>query len=164
MTNNWLITGATSGFGRRVAERALQNGAHVIAVGRRAADLPARAGLTPLALDITAPEAEEVLRAAVDVAGGLDVLVNNAGYGLFGSVEQTRRPRSGPPSTQRVGQPGRAAGHPARPARLARPDRAGQLADRAVRVGVVGLYSASKAAVELLSEALAAELPRPACG
>ncbi len=89
MTNNWLITGATSGFGRRVAERALQNGAHVIAVGRRAADLPARAGLTPLALDITAPEAEEVLRAAVDVAGGLDVLVNNAGYGLFGSVEQT---------------------------------------------------------------------------
>jgi NADP-dependent 3-hydroxy acid dehydrogenase YdfG len=69
-----------------VAERALQNGAHVIAVGRRAADLPARAGLVPLALDIIVPEAEDVLRAADDVAGWLDVLVNNAGYGLFGAA------------------------------------------------------------------------------
>jgi len=83
----WLITGATSGFGRRVAGRAPQNGAHVIAVGCRAADLPARVGLAPLALDIIVPEAEEVLHAAA--AGWLDVLVNNAGYGLFGSVERT---------------------------------------------------------------------------
>ncbi|TMR19431.1 hypothetical protein ETD86_19935 [Nonomuraea turkmeniaca] len=44
----------------------------LVAVGRRAADLPAQAGLTPRAVDITAHEAEEVLRAAVDVADGLD--------------------------------------------------------------------------------------------
>jgi NADP-dependent 3-hydroxy acid dehydrogenase YdfG len=44
MTNIWLITGATSGFGRLVTERALARHAHVIAVGRRASLLPSGPG------------------------------------------------------------------------------------------------------------------------
>jgi NADP-dependent 3-hydroxy acid dehydrogenase YdfG len=89
MSATWLITGATSGFGRLVAERVLADGAHVIAVGRRADRLPAGPHVTAITLDLTAPEAEDTLRAAVEAAGRLDVLVNNAGYGMFGAVEQT---------------------------------------------------------------------------
>jgi NAD(P)-dependent dehydrogenase (short-subunit alcohol dehydrogenase family) len=132
-----------------VAERALQNGAHVIAVGRRAADLPARAGLAPLALDIIVPEAEEVLRAA-DAAGWLDVLVTNAGYGLFGSAEQTPAAEARAViDTNVLADLAELGAHSARPARLARPDRAGQLAGRAVRVGVVRDLVGLEGAVEL---------------
>lgn len=90
-----LITGATSGFGRLIADRAISSGAHVIAVGRRAdrlADLSRSAPegrVTRISLDITGPDVQQRLAAAIESAGGLDVLVNNAGYGLFGSVEQT---------------------------------------------------------------------------
>ncbi|MEU1166041.1 SDR family NAD(P)-dependent oxidoreductase, partial [Streptomyces sp. NPDC005921] len=76
MSSTWLITGATSGFGRLVAERALTAGAHVIAVGRRGdrlAELADRATpgqVTTVSLDITSPEAEEALATAVRSAGG----------------------------------------------------------------------------------------------
>jgi NADP-dependent 3-hydroxy acid dehydrogenase YdfG len=90
MPSTWLITGATSGFGRLVADRALASGAHVIAVGRRAdrlAGLARAAGegqVSTLALDIAAPGVEQALTTAVQAAGRVDVLVNNAAYGLFG--------------------------------------------------------------------------------
>jgi NADP-dependent 3-hydroxy acid dehydrogenase YdfG len=152
----WPITGATSGFGRRVAERALQNGAHVIAVGRRAADLPARAGLAPLALDIIVPEAEEVLRAA-DAAGWLDVLVNKAGYGLFGSVEQTPVAEARAVIDTNV-LANLAVLQATLPALRASHGRIVQVSSLAGQFAWAssGIYSASKVAVELLSDHLGA--------
>jgi NAD(P)-dependent dehydrogenase (short-subunit alcohol dehydrogenase family) len=89
----WLITGASSGFGRLLAERVATNGDHVIAVARREDRLRELAAdhdsVTPLVVDLTAPDVEQRLGTAIDAAGGLDILVNNAGYGLFSSVEQT---------------------------------------------------------------------------
>ena len=89
----WLITGASSGFGRLLAERVATNGDYVIAVARREDRLRELAAdhdsVTPLVADLTAPDVEQRLGTAIDSAGGLDILVNNAGYGLFSSVEQT---------------------------------------------------------------------------
>src|SRR5260370_2005337 len=89
----WLITGASSGFGRLLAERVATNGDHVIAVARREDRLRELAAdhdsVTPAVVDLTAPDVGHRLGTAIDAAGGLDILVNNAGYGLFSSVEQT---------------------------------------------------------------------------
>src|SRR4029077_14505569 len=89
----WLITGASSGFGRLLAERVATSGDRVIAVARREDRLQELAAdhdsVTPLVVDLTAPDVEEQILTAIDAAGGLDILVNNAGYGLFSPVEQT---------------------------------------------------------------------------
>ena len=89
----WLITGVSSGLGRAVAKQALLRGDIVVGSLRRrdqfdsfAALAPGRA--IPLQLDVTddAAVAPAVAEAAAR-AGGLDVLVNNAGYALMGPVE-----------------------------------------------------------------------------
>jgi len=91
---HWLITGVSSGLGQAVARAALARGDKVAGTVRRAEDLTAFEALAPghalgCQLDVTD---EAALRAAVDAAerafGGLDVLVNNAGYGLTGAVEE----------------------------------------------------------------------------
>jgi len=95
MSKVWFITGTSKGFGRIWAEAALERGDKVAATARNAdnvADLAEKYGeenALPIALDVTD-------RAAVDAAiaqanehfGRLDVVVNNAGYGLFGSIEE----------------------------------------------------------------------------
>jgi NAD(P)-dependent dehydrogenase (short-subunit alcohol dehydrogenase family) len=165
MSSIWLITGATSGFGRLVTERALAEGAHVIAVGRRRERLTALVenaapgSVTPIALDLTAPAAQKVLADAVHAAGGLDVLVNNAGYGLFGSVEQADAEQARAVfdtnvlanlTVLRATLPALRASH----GRVVQTSSLnGQFAWPAS-----GLYSASKGAVELISEALAQEV------
>jgi NAD(P)-dependent dehydrogenase (short-subunit alcohol dehydrogenase family) len=160
MAETWMITGATSGFGRLVAERALARGAQVIAVGRRG-DLLARltGRVTPVALDITAPDAERTLSAAIDAAGGLDVLVNNAGYGLFGAVEQIGDAEARALFETNV-LANLAVLRAALPALRAAKGRIVQLSSLNGQFAWAssGLYSASKAAVELFSEALAQEL------
>jgi NAD(P)-dependent dehydrogenase (short-subunit alcohol dehydrogenase family) len=90
----WFITGTSSGLGRALAETVLDRGHCVVATARepeRVADLqdnhPGRVATAPL--DVTDPDA---VRAAVDSAlsafGRIDVVVNNAGYGLFGALEE----------------------------------------------------------------------------
>ncbi|MEV7289886.1 SDR family NAD(P)-dependent oxidoreductase [Streptomyces sp. NPDC093252] len=90
----WFITGAGRGFGKEFARAALGRGDRVAATARdigALADLADEygAGFLPLALDVT--EREAVFAAVADAYGafgGLDVVVNNAGYGLFGAVEE----------------------------------------------------------------------------
>ncbi|MFC5909191.1 SDR family NAD(P)-dependent oxidoreductase [Streptacidiphilus monticola] len=94
MTRRWLVTGCSSGLGRALAEAAAGAGDVVVATARKPDALeelvrawPDR--IVPLALDVRdAAQCEEVVRVAVDRLGGLDVLVNNAGSGVFGAVEE----------------------------------------------------------------------------
>jgi NAD(P)-dependent dehydrogenase (short-subunit alcohol dehydrogenase family) len=94
MTRTWLITGASSGLGRIMAEKLLARGDKVIATVRRVSaldELRARHGeaLTVLRLDLTDVEA---VRATIDeafaTAGRIEAIVSNAGYGLFGAAEE----------------------------------------------------------------------------
>jgi short-subunit dehydrogenase len=82
-----LITGCSSGIGQAAALALHEAGRTVVATARNPATLSGLAsrGLRTLALDVTD---EASMRAAVDAAGPIDVLVNNAGYGLYGTVEQ----------------------------------------------------------------------------
>jgi NAD(P)-dependent dehydrogenase (short-subunit alcohol dehydrogenase family) len=82
-----LITGCSTGIGRATAERLRAAGFPVVATARKVealADLE-RAGCTTLPLDVTD---EASMRAAVDAAGPLYALVNNAGYSQSGPVEE----------------------------------------------------------------------------
>lgn len=166
MSETWLITGATSGFGRLVAHRALDRGAHVIAVGRRAelldrlaSEKPAGSRITPIILDVTTPDAQSTLSAAIEAAGGLDVLVNNAGYGLFGAVEQISDAEARAAFETNV-LANLTVLRAALPALRASRGRIVQMSSMNGQYAWAssGLYSAVKGAVELFTEALAAEL------
>jgi NAD(P)-dependent dehydrogenase (short-subunit alcohol dehydrogenase family) len=91
----WLITGCSTGLGRALAENVLKAGATVAATSRSVAaldDLKNKYPDTclPLSLDVTdRKQCEEVVRAVLAQTQRLDVLVNNAGYGLIGSLEES---------------------------------------------------------------------------
>jgi len=95
MSKVWFITGTSKGFGRIWAEAALERGDKVAATARNAdsvADVAERYGeenALPLALDVTDKQAvHDAVAKAREHFGRLDVVVNNAGYGLFGSIEE----------------------------------------------------------------------------
>lgn len=83
-----LITGCSSGYGLETARHFLAQGWNVVATMRqpRPALLPASPTLRMLALDVTQPDS---IALALEAAGPIDVLVNNAGIGLFGAFEAT---------------------------------------------------------------------------
>lgn len=91
----WFITGASSGFGRELATAVLQGGDRAVLAARRPealADLvaahPGKAAA--VALDVTDPaQCADAVAQAFAWAGRLDVLVNNAGYGLLAALEET---------------------------------------------------------------------------
>ncbi|MEU6753758.1 oxidoreductase [Spirillospora sp. NPDC046719] len=162
----WLITGATSGFGRAIAEAALAAGDTVVAAARRPQALDDLAGRYPgrvnaVALDVT--DHGRIADVVADVLlwhGRIDVLVNNAGRGLVGAVEETtdRELRDlmdlhffGPAALTRAVLPHmRARGSGA----------IVQLTSQGGRLSFpgVGGYSATKFALEGLTEALAGEV------
>ena len=95
MSQRWFITGSSRGIGRALSEAVLNAGHRLVASARETAllaDLLDRYGdaVRTVALDVTDPiAANEAMRVASDNFGGIDVLVNNAGYGNINSVEDT---------------------------------------------------------------------------
>jgi NAD(P)-dependent dehydrogenase (short-subunit alcohol dehydrogenase family) len=95
MSQRWLITGCSRGLGRALAEAVLEAGHRLVATARDPStlnDLVQRYGdaVRVAALDVTdVVAADRAIELAVQVFGGLDVLVNNAGYGNVDSVEDT---------------------------------------------------------------------------
>src|SRR5437762_6580670 len=90
----WMITGSSSGFGLAVAQAALAAGDQVVATARdpqSLAELTQQAPdqVAPVRLDVTDPDQiGAAVAAALDRFGRIDVLVNNAGYGSVGAVEE----------------------------------------------------------------------------
>ena len=162
----WFITGASRGFGNVWTDAALARGDRVAATARRPETLEPLAErygdrLLPLALDVTDRSAtfDAVARAA-DAFGSLDVVVNNAGYGLFGMVEETSEEQAralletnffGALWVTQAALPilrGQGHGH------LLQVSSIGGVA----AFPSLGLYNASKWALEGMSEALAQEV------
>jgi NAD(P)-dependent dehydrogenase (short-subunit alcohol dehydrogenase family) len=94
----WLVTGCSNGFGLEIARLVLQRGDYLVATARRVDKLDAlrpqfEGQLLSLQLDITEAEnVSRVVRATIREFGRIDVLVNNAGYGLTGAIEEATDP------------------------------------------------------------------------
>jgi NAD(P)-dependent dehydrogenase (short-subunit alcohol dehydrogenase family) len=94
-TPTWFITGASSGFGMAFARYALLRGYNVVATARSPGKLEQIRQLAPNRvlvekLDVTvAADARNAVAAAVARFGAIDVLINNAGYGIVGAIEET---------------------------------------------------------------------------
>ncbi|MEV7686772.1 oxidoreductase [Streptomyces bungoensis] len=160
MTTAVLITGASSGIGRATAERlARRENLTVYATARRPAALAelAAQGIRTLALDVTDEESmAAAVRTVEERHGSVGALVNNAGYGQYGTIEETaldavrRQFETNVFGLARLTQlvlPGmRTAGH-------GRIVNIGSMGGRIV-FPVGGYYHASKYAVEALSDAL----------
>ncbi|HEY2027704.1 MAG TPA: SDR family oxidoreductase [Myxococcales bacterium] len=166
MAKVWFITGTSKGFGRIWAEAALSRGDKVVATARKIEtlrDLPAKFGdnVLPLALDVTDPAA---VAAAVERAhrhfGRLDVVVNNAGFGLFGTVEEvTPQQARDQMETNFFG----ALWVTKAALPILRAQKSGHIIQVSSIAGVMafptlGLYHASKWALEGMSQSLAAEV------
>jgi len=161
----WFITGASRGFGALIAKAALADGNAVVATGRNAAAVSERLGASPallvLPLDVTdEPQAKAAVGAAIEKFGRIDVLVNNAGFGLLAAVEE-----SSDADVRRMYETN-VFGllHVTRAVLPAmRKQRSGHVINISSIVGYsaaagVGLYSSTKFAVEGITEALHAEL------
>ncbi len=97
MTQNaspvWVITGASRGFGAEFVSVALEHGARVAATARKPEAVIDTFGiqdnLLPVALDVCDPDSiKNAITTIIDAWGRIDVLVNNAGYGIFGALEE----------------------------------------------------------------------------
>ncbi|WP_457095484.1 SDR family NAD(P)-dependent oxidoreductase [Lysobacter sp. P5_B9] len=95
MSKIWFITGSSTGLGRAIVEAALKAGDQVVGTARDASTLDEFANAFPndflgLPLDVTSPAMwNTALEVALQAFGRIDVLVNNAGFGAVGSLEDT---------------------------------------------------------------------------
>jgi NAD(P)-dependent dehydrogenase (short-subunit alcohol dehydrogenase family) len=162
----WFITGTSSGFGHAFATYALNENYNVVATARNVAKLQDLVVQAPdrvltLALNVDrAGDAEAAVSAAVQRFGSIDVVINNAGYGIVGAVEET--PASELRALMETNFFGAAAVITASLPTLRR-----QGFGAIVNISSIGgqlsfagfsAYSASKFALEGLSEALAQEV------
>ena len=162
----WFITGTSSGFGKALAEEVLAKGDRVVATARKPEvlrDLVEKYPDTARAvkLDVTNLEdAKSAVQEAVKEFGRIDVLVNNAGYVLAGAIEQSSDEQIrqqfetnffGVLNVTREALP------------VMRGQKSGYVVNISSAVGIsamplLGIYSATKFALEGISEALAGEL------
>jgi len=166
MSKTIFITGASRGFGKLWAEAFLKRGDKVVATARNLStlnDLVAKYGsnILPVQLDVTNRQATiDAVQKAAKHFGRIDVLINNAGYGLFGTVEESSEEQARAQMetnffgllwvTQAV-------------LPVMRAQKSGHIIQISSFLGVttipmLGVYNASKFAVEGLSETLASEV------
>src|SRR5918992_614916 len=161
----WFITGASRGFGRALSEAVLARGERLVATAR-GADFVSGFGETHpdalvLRLDVTdRRQGQAAIAEATERFGRLDVIVNNAGYGHFGAIEELTEQELrrqfeanvfGVLNVTRAALP------------QLRTQRSGHIVQMSSLNGIEGMagggyYCATKFAVEGLSESLAAEL------
>jgi NAD(P)-dependent dehydrogenase (short-subunit alcohol dehydrogenase family) len=166
MSKTWFITGASRGFGKEWAVAALERGDSVAATARRTDtldDLVQRFGdrVLPLQLDVDDRAADTAaVRQAHERFGRLDVVVNNAGYGQFGMIEEISEAEAraqfetnffGALWVTQAALP------------VLRAQRSGHLLQVSSIGGIsafpnIGIYNASKWALEGMSQALAQEV------
>jgi NAD(P)-dependent dehydrogenase (short-subunit alcohol dehydrogenase family) len=90
----WLITGSSTGLGHALAQAVLERGYHLVATARKPEQLKDLRDRYPdrvitVALDVTNEQSvQQAIAAALDAYDRIDVLVNNAGYGAFGAIEE----------------------------------------------------------------------------
>ncbi len=95
MSKVWFITGCSTGFGRSLAQEVLQNGERVAVTARNTDDIQELVNQFPetafaIQLDVTNPEqVKNAVQQALDKFGRINVLVNNAGIGYFGALEES---------------------------------------------------------------------------
>lgn len=162
----WLITGCSTGLGKRMAEAVASRGDNLVATARDAtslSDLAARypASVRAVTLDVTrAGDAAAAMAIAEEAFGGLDILVNNAGFGFMGAIEEAEPAEYRPLfdvnvfgliETTRAALP------------FLRRKGGGRIVNLSSGAGIIGMgghgyYNATKFAVEGLSEALAQEV------
>lgn len=166
MSKTILITGASRGFGKLWAEAFLERGDKVAATARNLSaldDLVQKYGenILPVQLDVTNHTAvNDAVNQVAEHFGSIDILINNAGYGLFGTVEETTEERARAQMetnffgllwvTQAV-------------LPVMRKQKSGHVIQVSSFLGIatlpmLGLYNASKFAVEGLSETIAGEV------
>lgn len=91
----WFITGASSGFGKALAQYAVGKGYNVVVTARRREKLEALAAtapkqMLPIAMDVNQRhQIKTAVQQAINHFGHIDVLINNAGYGIVGALEET---------------------------------------------------------------------------
>ena len=162
----WLVTGGARGIGKEIVLAALAQGDVVAATSRKLENLSyladfSAATVLPLALDITnSVQVNAAINTVIEKFGTIHVLVNNAGYGQFGAVEelsddnirlQIEANLYGPLYAIRAALP------------TMRSNKSGHIINLSSIAGLVGtpgigMYNASKFALEGLSEALALEV------
>src|ERR1035441_7286900 len=162
----WFITGTSTGFGRLLAEAVLKAGGRVLATARKPEQIADLVQQYPdaaraFALDVTRPkQIEAVAKDAIAAFGRVDVLVNNAGYGIAGGIEEAEEKEF-----LRVFETNVFGLMRVTRALLPqfRKQRSGNILNLSSMAGLAGsagwgYYNASKFAVEGFSEALAQEV------
>ncbi|MBD1848419.1 SDR family NAD(P)-dependent oxidoreductase [Cyanobacteria bacterium FACHB-502] len=162
----WLITGSSTGLGHALAQAVLERGYYLVATARQPEQLKELSDRYPdrvmtIALDVTnAQSIQQAVEAALNAYNRIDVLVNNAGYGTVGAIEEVtdddiRRQFDtnlfGAINVTRAILP------------TLREQRSGHILNISSANGIsafagVGIYSATKFALEAISEALAQEV------